>query len=171
MPVNVMWKISLWTQGASEVLNTVKTPLWFIFAEMLMSESSDRSSGNRIVCTVCKVYNVIYVSNMKGYGLLERNTRGASKNLSLIYQHCKRGIFIFVGVSCENAFSNEALTLRELRFRFNAATADIAWKILKFISQNLFQNILCFLCRSERGFPTYSKLRSWRTVSLIWCRR
>lgn len=107
----MMWKISLWTQGASEVPNTVKTPLWFIFAEMLMSESSDRSSGNRIVRTVCKVYNVIYVSNMKGYGLLERDTRGASKNLSLIYQHCKRGIFRLR--LCQLRKMNEALTLRE----------------------------------------------------------
>lgn len=81
------------------------------FAEMLMSESSDRSSGNRIVRTVCKVYNVIYVSNMKGYGLLERDTRGASKNLSLIYQHCKRGIFRLR--LCQLRKMNEALTLRE----------------------------------------------------------
>lgn len=52
---------------------------------MLMSEFSDRSFGNCIVCIVCKVYNVIYVFNMKGYGLLERDICGVSKNLFLIY--------------------------------------------------------------------------------------
>lgn len=31
-----------------------QTPLWFIFAKMLMSGASDRSSGNRIVCPFAK---------------------------------------------------------------------------------------------------------------------
>lgn len=66
-------------------MNIVKIFLWFIFVEMLMSEFSDRSFGNCIVCIVCKVYNVIYVFNMKGYGLLERDICGVSKNLFLIY--------------------------------------------------------------------------------------
>lgn len=125
----MMWTISLWTQGASEVPNTVKTPLWFIFAEMLMSELCDRSSGNRIVRTVCKVYNVIYVSNMKGYGLLERDTRGASKNLFLICQHCKRGILHLRWCQLricvlERSFDVEG----NLGFRFDAANADIVKK-------------------------------------------
>ena len=76
-----------------------------------MSEPCDRSSVNRIVRTVCKVYNVIYVSNMKGYGLLEGDTRGASKNLSLIYQHCKRGILHLRWCQLRKLRSNEALTL------------------------------------------------------------
>jgi len=115
-----------------------------------MSESSDRSSGNRIVRTVCKVYNVIYVSNMKGYGLLERDTRGVCKNLSLIYQRCKRGIFIFGGVSCEKLRSRSLDVVGNSRFRFNAATADIARKKLNLFSKNLLQNISCFSCRSDR---------------------
>lgn len=54
------------TQGASEVASTVKTPLWFIFAKMLMSRASDRGSLEVVSYVVCKEYNQIQVSSTKG---------------------------------------------------------------------------------------------------------
>lgn len=100
---NVRWKIFVRTQGASQVPNTVKTPLWFIFAEMLMSGESDSGFGNRIVPTVCKVYNVICVSDMKGRVLLEKNTREACKKPPVV---CRRrgdcaGFYCSTFVSCK----------------------------------------------------------------------
>lgn len=91
---NVRWKIFVRTQGASQVPNTVKTPLWFIFAKMLMSGESDSGFGNRIVPTVCKVYNVICVSDMKGRVLLEKNTREACKKPPVVCRRRLRGILL-----------------------------------------------------------------------------
>ena len=119
-----------------------------------MSESSDRSSGNRIVRTVCKVYNVIYVSNMKGYGSLERDTRGASKNLSLIYQHCKLARdFLLRRYQLRKMRSrtNSLDVKGDSRFHFNAAIADIARTKFNLFSKSLLQNISCFCSRSGKG--------------------
>lgn len=66
-----------------------------------MSGESDSGFGNRIVPTVCKVYNVICVSDMKGRVLLEKNTREACKKPPVVCRRRLRGVLLLNIVSCK----------------------------------------------------------------------
>lgn len=77
------------------------------------------------------------------------------------------------GVSCGKCVLERSLDVEgKSRFRFNAATADIAKRMLNLFSKHLLRKISCFHCRSDKGVSHLQSAykTSWRTVSLMWCR-
>lgn len=116
-----------------------------------MSEDCDSSSGNRIVRTVCKVYNVIYVSNMKGYGLLERDTRRACENLPLIYLGYLRGIFHLSWCQLRKcALEGGFCCLRNLELCVRLESVDKCRAKLRIVLKTFFKGFSSFLCRFEK---------------------